>query len=68
MNSYLIYRASFYLMLTVATTALSGDSSETRTFQLFPVAVGIAGIVAFLTVDRHANWCFPGPSPTSSRS
>ena len=61
MNSYLIYRASFYLMLTVATTALSGDTSESRTFQLFPVAVGVAGIVAFLTVDRHSNSALSRP-------
>ncbi len=55
MNSYLIYRASFYLMLTVATMALSGDTVEKGAAQLYPMAVAIAGFVAFLTVDRHAR-------------
>jgi protein-glutamine gamma-glutamyltransferase len=60
-NSYLIYRASFYLMLTVATMALSGDTSEARPFQLYPLLVGVAGIIAFLTVDRHSLWALSRP-------
>ncbi len=56
MNSYYIYRASFYLMLTVATTALSGDTSETRFFRLYPTFVAAAGVVAFFTVDRQPRY------------
>ena len=56
MNSYLVYRASFYLMLTVATLALSADTGESRFAQLYPVVVGVAGIVAFLTVDRQSRF------------
>ncbi len=52
-NSYYLYRASFYLMLTVATAALSGDTGEARFFNLYPWFVAIAGIVAFFTVDRQ---------------
>jgi transglutaminase-like putative cysteine protease len=52
-NSYYVYRASFYLMLTVATAALSGDASENRFFSLYPVFVAIGGFIAFLTVDRN---------------
>ncbi len=61
MNSYLIYRASFYLMLTVATMALSGDTSEARPFQIYPLLVSVAGIIAFLTVDRHPLWALSRP-------
>ena len=54
MNSYLVYRASFYLMLIVATMALSGDTPEGQFARLlYPVAVTVAGIVAFFTVDLH---------------
>ena len=56
MNSYYIYRASFYLMLTVATAALSGDTSEGRFFNLYPMFVAIAGFVAFFTVDRQPRY------------
>src|SRR5205823_1631038 len=55
-NSYLVYRASFYLMLTVATLALSGDTSESRFAQFYPVVVSLAGVVAFLTVDRQSRF------------
>ena len=61
MNSYLVYRASFYMMLTLATMALSGDSSEARPFQFYPLLVGVAGIIAFLTVDRHSLWALSRP-------
>ena len=56
MNSYLVYRASFYLMLSVATLALSADTSESRFAQLYPVVVSLAGVVAFLTVDRQSRF------------
>jgi hypothetical protein len=56
MNSYLVYRASFYLMLFVATMALSGDSPEGRVAKVLSLVVAAAGIAAFLTVDRRGQW------------
>ena len=56
MNSYLVYRASFYLMLVVASLALVGDSTEGRLQRLYPLAVTIGGIGAFFTVDLHRRW------------
>jgi protein-glutamine gamma-glutamyltransferase len=58
-NSYLVYRASFYLMLTVATTALSADGTETQLARSFPWAIALAGVAAFVTVDRHRQWALP---------
>jgi transglutaminase-like putative cysteine protease len=58
-NSYLVYRASFYLMLTVATTALSADGAETPLARSYPWVMALAGIVAFVTVDRHRQWALP---------
>jgi hypothetical protein len=60
-NSYYIYRASLYLMLTVATAALSGDSGEARFFQLYPAFVAAAGLLALFTVDRQPRHALPGP-------
>ena len=56
MNSYLVYRASFYLMLFVATMALSGDSPEGQFAKLLSLIVAVAAVVAFLTVDRPGKW------------
>jgi hypothetical protein len=66
MNFEAIYRASFYLMLTFATLVLSIDATDDNRFaMLYPLGVGVAGILAFLTVDRNprfslsreaANW------------
>ena len=53
MKSYLVYRASFYLMLFVATMSLSGDSSEGRFGLLLGVIVAVAGGIAFYTVDQN---------------
>ncbi len=61
MNSYYLYRASFYLMLTVATAALSGDAGEPRFFSLYPVFVAVAGVIAFLTVDRQPRFALSRP-------
>ncbi len=61
MNSYSIYRGSFYLMLTVATAALSGDSSEAPFFRMYPTFVALAGLVAFLTVDRRRRLALSRP-------
>ena len=54
MKFQVIYRASFYLMLTFATLVLSIDATDDNPFaMLYPIAVGLASIVAFLTVDRN---------------
>ena len=52
MNSYLVYRASFYLMLLVATIAASGDAPNGQYSKLLAVVVAVAGAIAFFTVDR----------------
>ncbi len=49
-----LYRASMYAMLTLATTVLSINAQEySRLAMLYPLGVAAAGLVAFLTVDRH---------------
>jgi transglutaminase-like putative cysteine protease len=55
-SSYLVYRASFYLMLFVATMSLSGDTPEGRFAKLLSLVVGVAAVVAFFTVDRARRW------------
>jgi hypothetical protein len=65
MNSYLVYRASFYLMLVVATMASSGDGQEGPFGRLYTLAVVAAGIVAFFTVDRQRQWALPRPVANS---
>jgi protein-glutamine gamma-glutamyltransferase len=60
-NSYLVYRASFYLMLVVATMAASGDGQDGPFGRLYTLAVVVAGIVAFVTVDRQRQWALPRP-------
>jgi transglutaminase-like putative cysteine protease len=52
MNSNLAYRASFYVMLTVATIALSVDTTDARYNMVYPVIVAVAGFVAYFTVDK----------------
>jgi transglutaminase-like putative cysteine protease len=59
MNSYLVYRASFYLMMTVATLALSGDMAEVGFARTFPYIAILAAVLAYFTVDRNANWSIP---------
>ena len=39
MNSYIVYRASFYLMLVVANMALVGDSVDGQYAMLYTLAV-----------------------------
>src|ERR1700677_14379 len=65
MNSYLVYRASFYVMLVVASLALIGDSTEGRFARLYPVAVTVGGVAAFFTVDLHRRWALPRPLATA---
>jgi len=49
-----MYRASFYLMLTFATLVLSVDATDDNPLaMLYPLAVALAGLVAFFTVDRN---------------
>ena len=56
MNFQLIYRASFYLMLTFATLVLSIDATDDNPFaMLYPVVVAGASLLAFLTVDRDSR-------------
>ncbi len=53
MNFQWLYRASFYVMLFLATLVLSIDATDDNKFaMLYPLAVGAAGVLAFLTVDR----------------
>ena len=59
MNSYLVYRASFYVMLTIATTTLGADLAETPFTRLYPFIMAGAGIVAFVVVDRRRQWALP---------
>ena len=59
MNSILIYRASFYLMLTVATTILCGEATDSRLDSYLPVGVAAAGVLAFFTVDQCRRWGLP---------
>ena len=54
MKFEMIYRASFYLMLTFATLVLSIDATEANPFaMLYPIVVGLASVLAYLTVDRN---------------
>ena len=61
MNSYLVYRASFYLMLVVASLALVGDTAEGQFAKLYTIAVSVGGIAAFFTVDLRQRWALPRP-------
>lgn len=48
-----LYRASMYVMLTLATLVLSIDATQYNRFALlYPLGVAGLGVVAFLTVDR----------------
>lgn len=53
-----IYRASFYTMLTLATLVVSVDTSDNKIAMLYPVAVAVVGVLAFLTVDRNPRLGF----------
>lgn len=59
MNSYLVYRASFYLMMTAAAIALCADPSNSRFGWLPPLLVAAGGLAAFLTVDRDPRLSLP---------
>lgn len=59
MSSYLVYRASFYLMMTVAAVALCADPSNSRFGWLPPFLVAAAGVAALSTVDRDPKLGLP---------
>ncbi len=59
MNSILIYRASFYVMLTVATMILCGEATDSRLDWFLPMGVAAAGVFAFFTVDQSRRWGLP---------
>ncbi len=61
MNSYLVYRGSFYLMLFVACLALIGGTTDGQFAKLYSLAVAVGGIGAFFTVDLHRRWALPRP-------
>jgi len=49
-----LYRASFYAMLTFATLVLSIDATDDNPIaMLYPLAVAVASVLAFVTVDRN---------------
>ncbi len=52
MKSQVVYRASFYAMLAVASMVLVGDWTADRTGPAYPIMVVAAGIAAFFLVDR----------------
>ncbi len=57
MSFQVIYRISFYLMLNLATLVLSIDATDDNPIaMIYPPAVALASIVAFLTVDRNPRW------------
>lgn len=47
-----LYRLSFYLMLVFATLTLNVDASDYKLSTLYPTAVALASVVAFVTIDR----------------
>ena len=49
-----IYRASFYVMLTLTTLVMSIDATDLNPIaMLFPMAVALISAIAFVTVDRN---------------
>lgn len=57
-----VYRASFYVMLTLSTLTLSIDAQTDAPYaMIFPVAVAVASLVALSSVDRK-----PGGGLSSS--
>jgi transglutaminase-like putative cysteine protease len=58
-NSNLIYRTSFYIMLSAATAILCVESTDSRLDPILPIVVTVAGVLAFLMVDRGGRWGLP---------
>ncbi|MGC8643243.1 MAG: transglutaminase TgpA family protein [Isosphaeraceae bacterium] len=59
MNSNLIYRTSFYVMLSAATAILCGESTDSRIDWLLPTIVSAVGVLTLLMVDRNGQWGIP---------
>src|SRR3954447_13116395 len=57
-----LYRGSFYLMLTLATLTMSIDATDSKISMLFPVAVAIGGVAALPTVDPRPSLGLPRPA------
>jgi hypothetical protein len=56
MNLTILYRASMYAMLVLATLVLSVDAADYNRFaMLYPVGVAVAGFGALWTVDRDPS-------------
>ncbi len=53
-----LYRLSFYTMLVVASLVMSVEVGDINYAMIFPAAVAVAGVVAFLTVDRSRQPLF----------
>ncbi|MGO9465406.1 MAG: DUF3488 and DUF4129 domain-containing transglutaminase family protein [Isosphaeraceae bacterium] len=52
MNSYLLYRACFYVLMIVGTVTLTIAVGDSTSAKLYPLAVTGAAVLAFFTVDR----------------
>ncbi len=59
MNSYLVYRGTFYVLMLVATIALTTEGGYAPSAKLYPLAVACAGALALCTVDRVPRWGLP---------
>ncbi len=60
MNLFILYRASMYLMLVLATLVLSVDAGEFNQFaMLYPIGVALAAAGALATVDRNPELGLP---------
>jgi transglutaminase-like putative cysteine protease len=58
-RSNLVYRASFYIMLSVAAMIVCGDVGNSRLDWALPFVVMAAGVLAFLTVDQNPRLGLP---------
>ncbi|HKI20580.1 MAG TPA: DUF3488 and transglutaminase-like domain-containing protein, partial [Isosphaeraceae bacterium] len=55
------YRGTFYLLMVVATIALTTEAGDAPSAKLYPLAVAGAAALAFCTVDRVPRWGLPRP-------
>src|SRR5438270_85761 len=53
MSFPILYRVSFYVMLVCATLVLNVEVTDIRYALVYPFAVAVAAVAAFLTVDRN---------------
>lgn len=59
MNSYLVYRASLYFLVTVSTAILTVDVTETRIDWFLPIIVGVVALCSFVSVDQGLRFSIP---------